>query len=502
VGFAAAAPFAIAACVGDDPGTGGNVTDAGGDGGGSDAPITSGDGAVEACSGTICDSKCVDLKSDPNNCGTCGNACKSDAGVGFACVNSVCGNKVTQVSAGGFASCVLLLDGSVWCWGDQSYGQTGTVSANLTPVPQKVAGISNAVEVFAGWATVCARDASGDVWCWGYDGNGEAGQPLGDGGSNVSGTPKKVPLPDKAAQLAGGTSTMCARTVAGNIFCWGQNSSDLLGLGADVTQIATTPVQIPIFSSDAIGVQIGISDNGLPGIHAVACGVRTDKTLWCWGSNIYGELGHAVAGGSPADIGCSNTTEGYNCNPIPQLVEDVDAGGFGNVVAVRPFNAGSCALRGDGTIWCWGQNGDAELGAGTIDQGAHPIPSLALTNGAQLAASDLSILALDTGGAVHGWGATFNGVLPLGDYSGTACYYNFACKESAVSVPLLPNIAQISLSYDHGLALTKSGGVLAWGDNNSEELGHDAGSGGDSVCPIGGGICNPTPASPLVLPWQ
>ncbi len=508
VTVAAAASLAVAACVGDDPSTGGNVTDAGTDGSSGDSAIPNGDGATEACSGTMCGSKCVDLKSDPNNCGNCGTSCTSDAGIGFACVDSVCGNKVTQVAAGNYMSCVLLLEGSVWCWGDEGYGEIGIIGPGVTAVPQKVAGVSNVVEVRAVTGTVCARDASGDVWCWGDNTNGTAGQPIVDGGTNASPTPKKVALPatEKAAQLAGSMETICARTQAGNVFCWGENASDLLGLGTTATLASPTPVQIPVFSSDAIDIDLGYADSAYAGVHQVACGVRADKTVWCWGSSQNGELGHNGGGGSPADIACTDTNPSpttYDCNPTPQPIPDPVSGNFGNAVKVRTRNFGACALRGDGTVWCWGQNTDGELGIGTSGVSAgSAVPSQVITNGAQLATGDVSTLMIDTGGGVHAWGAQVNGVFGTGAFTATSACADFPCEKSPILVTSLSGIAQISLLFDHALALKTDGTVLGWGRSDNSVLGRDAGTNGDTACPMYGGFCNPTPASPLVLPWQ
>src|SRR5450432_3196391 len=109
------AAYFVPACVGDEPASSGQ----GGSDSGSDGTTTGdgsggGDGAPEACSGVTCGSDtCVDLKSDPNNCGTCGTVCASADKTSFACVSGICGNKVTQVSAGSRASCAVLLDGNV-----------------------------------------------------------------------------------------------------------------------------------------------------------------------------------------------------------------------------------------------------------------------------------------------------------------------------------------------------------------------------------------------------
>jgi alpha-tubulin suppressor-like RCC1 family protein len=83
---------------------------------------------------------------------------------------------------------------------------------------------------------------------------------------------------------------------------------------------------------------------------AFACIVRSGGTVWCWGSNQYGELGALP---SAADQSCG----ALHCSPIPRQIPGlVDVG---TVAAGESF---ACALKIDGTVWCWGRNGFDELG--------------------------------------------------------------------------------------------------------------------------------------------
>lgn len=503
LGTTVAGTVLFGGCVGDDPQGGG-----GGDGGGGDAttgsdsgPGSDGGGGDAACSNVTCGSKtCVDLQSDPDNCGACNVVCQNTGGTNhFACVSGKCGNKVVQVTAGVKVSCALLSEGSVWCWGRQDVGQTGQVSATTTPVPQKVAGMTNAVEVYAGDSTVCARDNSGDVYCWGDNSAGTTGQAIG-GDPSCSGTcnptPKKVALPEKAAQLTGALQTMCVRTVPGNVYCWGINSSNILGKGTDTQATSPTPVKVPVFAGDVIDLDMGYANNGNPGLHALACAVRSDKTLWCWGSNTaqYEELGHAPGGGTPADVLCTNTTADYDCNSTPQPILEVDGGAVANVSEVRTRNKGGCLLRLDNTVWCWGANAQGELGNGSSGAGVHPNPLQIATNGSHLAQADLTGFYLDTGGQVHGWGLTYSGLFGT-DYTPEV--------DAPIVIPNLSDVKQVSVRSAYGLALKNDGTIVAWGVNIDGVLGHATGSNGDSLCePNDAGECHPVVGPLLNAPWQ
>jgi alpha-tubulin suppressor-like RCC1 family protein len=91
----------------------------------------------------------------------------------------------TRVIAAGLAhSCALKRDGSVWCWGQNDYGQIGKGDISIcepaqglllscTPEeglePSRVDGLPDGiVDLRLGYRTSCAIDGQGSVWCWGY----------------------------------------------------------------------------------------------------------------------------------------------------------------------------------------------------------------------------------------------------------------------------------------------------------------------------------------------
>jgi alpha-tubulin suppressor-like RCC1 family protein len=101
-------------------------------------------------------------------------------------------NVPKEVSGAGDHTCARTENGSVYCWGDNSFGQGGVDPTTLamTAVPQKVNGLpGGAVEVTVGNEHSCAQLISGDVYCWGHNDLGE----LGDNAAEpASFTPIKV----------------------------------------------------------------------------------------------------------------------------------------------------------------------------------------------------------------------------------------------------------------------------------------------------------------------
>src|SRR5262249_24922050 len=82
------------------------------------------------------------------------------------------------------------------------------------------------------------------------------------------------------------------------------------------------------------------------------CAKQTNGTLWCWGWNAYGQLGDGT---------------------IVQRLAPVQVTSLGTSVASASIGAAhSCVLKNDGTVWCWGFNGEGEVGDGTTTTRSPP----------------------------------------------------------------------------------------------------------------------------------
>lgn len=80
------------------------------------------------------------------------------------------------MTAGYAFSCAVRTEGTLWCWGENGYGQPGVTGGQQT-APVQVGDASTWVGLNAGFDTVCAVRADGSLWCWG---NNTVGQ-LADG---------------------------------------------------------------------------------------------------------------------------------------------------------------------------------------------------------------------------------------------------------------------------------------------------------------------------------
>ncbi len=241
------------------------------------------------------------------------------------------GAGVAEVSAGYARTCARKTDGTLWCWGENTDGQAGDGTKEDKQSPVQVAALGTSVAgVAAARDHTCARKGDGTVWCWGSNSSGR----LGDGTTTDSLSP--VPV----TALGGGVVDVratggytCARKGDGTLWCWGGNDVGQLGDGSKENRSAPAPV--PALGANVAGVSVGIRHT---------CARKTDGTLWCWGGNDMGQLGD----GTKVD-----TTSPVRVTAMGTDVVDVVAGMY--------F---TCAAKADGTLWCWGESRNGQLGYG------------------------------------------------------------------------------------------------------------------------------------------
>ena len=169
---------------------------------------------------------------------------------------------------------------------------------------------------------------SGELWAWGYNNVGQLG--LGNTTTSHNSHLQVGSLTDWQNNIAGGgvtPSVYCVKS-DGTLWAWGSNSAGKLGLG-DTTN-RSSPTQI---GSDTDWKEVG---NGVPGGNSA---IKTDGTLWSWGSNWHATLGDG--------------TETDTSSPI-QIGSDTD---WGHIVAYQGNVHYMCAAtKTDGTLWWWGSD--------------------------------------------------------------------------------------------------------------------------------------------------
>lgn len=145
---------------------------------------------------------------------------------------------VTALKASESFAMALKSDGTVWSWGDNSYGQLGNGSTLGETVPVPVQGLTKVKEIATGPSHALALREDGSVWAWGQNGYGQ----LGNGTSNSNDIPVQVPGISNVIAIAAGSSHSLALTSDGTVWAWGNNANGRLGDGT--TSIRYRPVPI------------------------------------------------------------------------------------------------------------------------------------------------------------------------------------------------------------------------------------------------------------------
>ena len=135
----------------------------------------------------------------------------------------------------------------------------------------------------------------------------------------------------------------------------------------------------------------------------------------------------------------------------PQRAGAAAFSGFTQVAAGDKF---TCAVKSDGTVWCWGQNSKGTLGDGTVTHRTRPVQVVGITDATHVVAGLEFACALRSGGTVKCWGSNSNG--QLGNASTTD-------SSTPVDVAGLTSVTQISGNYNHVCALRSDATVRCWG---------------------------------------
>lgn len=242
----------------------------------------------------------------------------------------------TSASAGYGATCLLDVRGGVSCFGDNTARQLATGDTIARPTPTRVSLPRPAIFLQLHFDHACAALDDASLWCWGSNAEGELGQ--GDGGMLTPATPVRVSPALSWASASCGQGHTCAITTDGALYCWGRNMG-ALGLGPTMLAETSTPMRVGTGSwRQVIAGQLH------------TCAIAQDRTLWCWGWDGTND-GHAGPLGLPGDAG---TTEPTQIDP-----------GVWSMVSTDTFH--TCAVRSDGSLWCWGRNIEGQLGTGTLE---------------------------------------------------------------------------------------------------------------------------------------
>jgi hypothetical protein len=179
----------------------------------------------------------------------------------------------------------------------------------------------------------------GSLWGWGQNSVGQ----IGDGTTNSKTRPTATNSGSNWSSVTSGDAHSLALKNDGTLWAWGSNTFGQAGTDTAVTEVHTPQ-------------QIGTDSNWsyIAAGYQFSAAIKSDGTLWTWGSNNGGKLG----------IGDNSTAETASL---------VKVGTDNDWSSVSLGTSHALALKADGSLWSWGFNGMGQLGLGT-GSGGSPVP--------------------------------------------------------------------------------------------------------------------------------
>ena len=190
-----------------------------------------------------------------------------------------------DVSSGGWHTCAVRGDGSLWCWGQNSFGQVGTGKDGIQAAPAQIGTGSSWMKVSTSWGHTCGVTTTGELWCWGLNKDGQ----IGNGTRDDAWAPQRVAPGTVWTTVAAGDANTCALDSSGQAWCWGGNRYSQLGSGAGPSSTVPVPATaVPPLTSISAGWMHG-------------CGLSGSVPA-CWGSNEAGQLGTVTTRTAAASV--------------------------------------------------------------------------------------------------------------------------------------------------------------------------------------------------------
>jgi alpha-tubulin suppressor-like RCC1 family protein len=373
---------------------------------------------------------------------------------------------ITAISASAFGEhgLALRVDGTVWAWGANVFGELGdgTLTQRKTAVPVQTAGtrsdLHGIAAIAAGGLHSLALGADGRVWAWGRNNRGQVGDDTVIDHLRavlVRAAPGATADLRGVIAIAGGAQYSVALLADCSAMAWGLNSAGQLGDGTTQNRLA------PVFMLH------GPKKNSTPqrALTAIAAGaghtlvVGEFTQTMAWGNNDHGQLGDG-----------SQTTREFPVEVMPPQqwrgAKAIAAGNF-HSLAIRAVGA---FPPPDGTVFAWGANASGQLGDNPDNEHNTPFPTPNTDNTAFVDGGAAYSVALLADGTVLAWGDNNQGQLSLG-YVGSISVVPGSVRDPVEPDNRIQQVIAVAAGRNFCLALKVDGTVWGWGANEQGQLG-------------------------------
>ncbi len=352
------------------------------------------------------------------------------------------GHDYVKIAATAQSFCASTVTGKNFCWGSDEQEQlgNGAASGNKSIASamdlSQVSGDARFTSLLAGGWSSCGLTSEGNVYCAGAYSDGN----LGYGGALTAPAPRFVPVPteQKFRSLVNGYDHQCGLTAQGKAYCWGLNEFGELGIGRTSAK-ETYPIAVQFSGAFT---QLVTGRNG-------TCGLASDGTVYCWGSDEFGQLGNG------------ETKENKN---VPVAISNSLK--FISLAAGETHN---CAITQQGAAYCWGGNGKGQLGDTSFIDAYTPKAVNGSFTFKSVSAGKNHSCGVAVDGASYCWGADNVGQVGNGAITGL--------MTSPSLVDSTTTMRTVWAGYSFTCAVTDAGAPFCWGSDSWERLGNGTLSG-------------------------
>lgn len=297
--------------------------------------------------------------------------------------------------------------------------------------------------VSTGFNHTGAIDQNGNLWMWGNNKYAQLGDPFTHDTEYWVGNYQSVPikvLEDVVSVSCGSEHTAAIKT-DGSLWMWGSDSYGQIGVGGNVNSKGD------IFTIQTTPKKV------MDDVAAVSCGyrftaaIKTDGSLWMWGDSYGGQLGIGRTGNTQTD-------SGYTYQNVPIKVMD-------NVAAVSCGEDHTAIIKTDGSLWMCGNNVYGQLGNGQTF--ANPGDLVKVMDGvATVTCGRLHTAAVKTDGSLWVWGLNLYGQVGNGS------------SDDKISTPIkvMDGVIDIGCGEWFTAAVKADGSLWTWGYNWDGQLGN------------------------------
>jgi alpha-tubulin suppressor-like RCC1 family protein len=272
-------------------------------------------------------------------------------------------------------------DGTLWTWGNNSYGQLGNANTTnvSTPITTFIGG-TNWKQTSAGISFTAATKTDGTLWLWGRNGT------TGRLGTASIATNSSTPVTTFAGgtnwkQVSCGDAHTAAIKTDGTLWTWGYSDNGQLGNN----QYTSRSTPVTTFAGGTNWKQVHGGDG-----HTIAL---SGNELFLFGSSGYGQIGNAQV----------TTSRSIPLEPVPSAT---------NWKSISCGYRHSAAIKTDGTLWVWGNGSSGQLGNADTTRTTTPVTTfIGGTNWKQVSSGQDFTAAIKTDGTLWTWGNTSYGRL-------------------------------------------------------------------------------------------